>query len=85
MPDRAGLEEACTFEEVEGNVPITFHPQRVQYLYRLGFLDRHEDLLFLGPVGIGTTTPPSHQAAGPRTTATTLPSSPTTPSGTPSA
>lgn len=33
--------------------PVTFDRDRVRDLFRLGFLDRHEDVIFMGPVGVG--------------------------------
>jgi len=35
--------------------PSPFDRDRVRDLFGLGFLDRHEDILFLGPVGVGKT------------------------------
>jgi len=53
--DRAGFEEAHTFEDFDWDAPITFDRDRVRDLFGLGFLDRREDILFLGPVGVGKT------------------------------
>jgi DNA replication protein DnaC len=53
--DRAGFEEAHTFEDFDWDAPVTFDRDRVRDLFSLGFLDRHEDILFLGPVGVGKT------------------------------
>jgi DNA replication protein DnaC len=33
--------------------PVTFDRDRVRDLFGLGFLDRHEDVIFMGPVGVG--------------------------------
>ena len=51
----AGFEEEQTFEGFDWDAPVTFDRDRVKDLFGLGFLDRHEDVIFLGPVGL-----PSH-------------------------
>lgn len=53
--DRAGFDELHTFEDFDFDAPVTFDRDRVRDLFSLGFLDRHEDILFLGPVGVGKT------------------------------
>lgn len=53
--DRAGFSEAVTFEDFDWDAPVTFDRDRVRDLFGLGFLERHEDVLFLGPVGVGKT------------------------------
>jgi len=53
--DRAGFEEAHTFEDFDWEAPVTFDRDRVRDLFSLAFLERHEDVLFLGPVGVGKT------------------------------
>lgn len=53
--DRAGFDEAHTFEDFDWDAPVTFDRDRVRDLFGLGFLERHEDVLFLGPVGVGKT------------------------------
>jgi len=39
--DRAGFEEAHTFEDFDWDAPVTFDRDRVRDLFSLGFLDRH--------------------------------------------
>ena len=53
--DRAGFEEAQTFEDFDWDAPVTFDRDRVRDLFSLAFLQRHEDVIFLGPVGVGKT------------------------------
>ena len=53
--DRAGFDELHTFEDFDWDAPVTFDRDRVRDLFGLGFIDRHEDILFLGPVGVGKT------------------------------
>ena len=53
--DKAGFTEAGTFEGFDWDAPVTFDRHRVRDLFSLGFLDRHEDVLFMGPVGVGKT------------------------------
>ena len=51
--DKAGFEEEHTLENFDWDAPVTFDRDRVRELFGLGFLDRHEDALFMGPVGVG--------------------------------
>jgi len=52
---QAGFEEEQTFEGFDWDAPVTFDRDRVRDLFSLGFIDRHEDVLFMGPVGVGKT------------------------------
>jgi DNA replication protein DnaC len=52
---RAGFEEEQTLEDFDWDAPVTFDRDRVKDLFGLGFLERHEDVIFLGPVGVGKT------------------------------
>lgn len=52
---RAGFEEERTFEGFDWDAPVTFDRQRVKDLLGLSFLERREDVIFLGPVGVGKT------------------------------
>jgi DNA replication protein DnaC len=52
---RAGFEEEQTFEDFDWDAPVTFDRDRVRDLFGLGFIERHEDVVFLGPVGVGKT------------------------------
>jgi DNA replication protein DnaC len=51
--DKAGFTEERTLEGFDWDAPVTFDRDRVRDLFSLGFLDRHEDVLFMGPVGVG--------------------------------
>ena len=51
--DKAGFTEERTLEGFDWDAPVTFDRDRVRDLFGLGFLDRHEDVLFMGPVGVG--------------------------------
>ena len=53
--DKAAFTEAGTFEGVRLERAGTFDRDRVRDLFSLGFLDRHEDVLFMGPVVVGKT------------------------------
>ena len=53
--DKAGFTEATTLEGFDWDAPVTFDRDRVRDLFGLGFLDRHEDAIFMGPVGVGKT------------------------------
>jgi DNA replication protein DnaC len=52
---RASFTEEQTFEGFDWDAPVTFDRQRVRDLFSLGFLERHEDALFMGPAGVGKT------------------------------
>jgi DNA replication protein DnaC len=52
---KAGFEEEQTLEGFDWEAPVTFDKDRVRDLFGLGFLERHEDVIFLGPVGVGKT------------------------------
>jgi len=52
---RAGFEEEQTFEDFDWDAPVTFDRERVRDLFGLGFIERHEDVIFLGPAGVGKT------------------------------
>lgn len=53
--ERAGFDEQHTFEDFDWDVPISFDRDRVRDLFNLSFLERREDVIFLGPVGVGKT------------------------------
>jgi len=53
--NRAGFQEPCTLEEFDWHAPITFDRERVMDLFNLAFIDRREDIIFQGPVGVGKT------------------------------
>jgi DNA replication protein DnaC len=52
---RAGFQEEQTFEGFDWDAPVTFDRDRVRDLFTLGFVERQEDVIFLGPVGVGKT------------------------------
>lgn len=52
---RAGFEEEQTLEGFDWEAPVTFDRAAVKDLFSLGFLDRNEDVLFAGPMGVGKT------------------------------
>jgi DNA replication protein DnaC len=53
--NKAGFQEEQTFEGFDWNAPVTFDRHRVRDLFSLGFVQRHEDVIFLGPAGVGKT------------------------------
>ena len=53
--DRAGFDEEQTFEGFEWDTEVTFDRNRVRDLLGLGFIERAEDVIFMGPVGVGKT------------------------------
>lgn len=52
---KAGFEQDFTLESFDWDAPVSFDRERVRDLFGLGFLDRSEDVLLLGPVGVGKT------------------------------
>lgn len=52
---RAQFEEEQTFENFDWDAPVTFDRDRVRDLFGLGFLDRKEDVIFMGSAGVGKT------------------------------
>ena len=52
---RASFAEEQTFEGFDWDAKITFDRDRVRDLFSLAFLERREDAIFLGPVGVGKT------------------------------
>jgi len=52
---KASFDDEYTLEAFDWDAPVSFDRDRVRDLFGLGFLDRHEDVLFLGPVGVGKT------------------------------
>lgn len=52
---RAGFEEPGTLEDFNWDAPITFDRDRVRDLFNLAFLQQRQDVIFLGPVGVGKT------------------------------
>lgn len=53
--DAAGFEDQRTLEDFDWEVPVTFDRNTVRDLFSLGFIERSEDVAFLGPVGVGKT------------------------------
>src|SRR5690606_7673983 len=53
--NRAGFGEERTFEDFDWDVPVSFDRDRVRDLLGLSFLERKEDVIFLGPIGVGKT------------------------------
>lgn len=52
---KAGFAPDATLEAFDWEAPIRFDRERVRDLFGLGFLDRKQDVLLLGPVGVGKT------------------------------
>jgi len=52
---RAGFAEEQTFEGFDWDAPVSFDRERVRDLFTLGFVERQEDVILLGPVGVGKT------------------------------
>lgn len=52
---KATFEEIRSLEDFDWDAPVTFDRDRVRDLFSLGFIERAEDILFVGPVGVGKT------------------------------
>jgi DNA replication protein DnaC len=52
---QAGFEDYVTLEEFDWSVPVQIDRAKLQTVFTLGFLRRHEHVLFVGPVGVGKT------------------------------
>jgi DNA replication protein DnaC len=44
-----------TLERFDWEAPVTFDQEKVKDLFSLGFIERHENVLLCGPVGVGKT------------------------------
>jgi DNA replication protein DnaC len=49
----AGFEEECTLERFDWSAKIRIDKPRLTELFGLHFLERHENVIFCGPVGVG--------------------------------
>jgi DNA replication protein DnaC len=52
---KAQFQEEQVFENFDWNAPITFDRDKVKDIFSLGFLERREDAILMGPVGVGKT------------------------------
>ncbi len=52
---RAGFDADQTLEGFDWEAPVSFDRDRIRDLFTLGFVERQEDVIFLGPVGVGKT------------------------------
>ncbi len=52
---RAGFDCEQTLEGFDWDAPVSFDRDRVRDLFTLGFVERQEDVIFVGPVGVGKT------------------------------
>jgi DNA replication protein DnaC len=50
---KAGFEEVCRLEDFDWRVGIKLDRRLVDLVFSLEFLNRHEHVLFVGPVGVG--------------------------------
>jgi len=50
---KAGFEEICRLEDFDWTAQITVDRRLVDAVFSLDFLNRHEHVLFVGPVGVG--------------------------------
>lgn len=49
----AGFEEECTLERFDWSAKIRIDKARLMELFSLHFIERHENVIFCGPVGVG--------------------------------
>ena len=50
---KAGFEEICRLEDFDWTAGITMNRRLIDAVFSLDFLNRHEHVLFVGPVGVG--------------------------------
>ena len=50
---KAGFEEICRLDDFDWTAGVTLDRRIVDAAFSLDFLDRHEHVLFVGPVGVG--------------------------------
>jgi DNA replication protein DnaC len=50
---KAGFEEVCRLDDFDWNAGITLDRSLLDAAFSLDFLNRHEHVLFVGPVGVG--------------------------------
>lgn len=50
---KAGFEEICRLEDFDWTAQVTVDRRLVDAVFSLDFLNRHEHVLFVGPVGVG--------------------------------
>lgn len=53
--EKAAFDEVRSLEDFDWDAPVTFDRARVRDLFGLGFIERAEDVLLVGPVGVGKT------------------------------
>lgn len=53
--EQANFAETQTLEEFDWDAPVSFERHRMRELFGLGFIERHEDVIFMGPTGVGKT------------------------------
>jgi DNA replication protein DnaC len=53
--NRAGFDQEQTLESLDWNASVSFDRHRVKDLFSLGFIERCQDVILLGPVGVGKT------------------------------
>src|SRR5207244_13436775 len=51
----AGFDEECTLERFDWSAQIRIDKARLMDLFGLHFIERHENIAFSGPVGVGKT------------------------------
>jgi DNA replication protein DnaC len=52
---QAGFEDYATLEDFDWSAPVQLDRKKLHTAFTLGFLARHEHVLFVGPVGVGKT------------------------------
>ncbi len=50
---KAGFEEVCRLEDFDWTAQITVDRRLLDAVFSLDFLNHHERVLFVGPVGVG--------------------------------
>jgi len=53
--ERAGFDGVCRLDDFDWTVPLTLDRHMLDEVFSLRFLDTHDNVVFVGPVGVGKT------------------------------
>jgi DNA replication protein DnaC len=53
--ERAGFDGVCRLDDFDWTAPLSFDRRMLDEVFSLRFLDNHDNVVFVGPVGVGKT------------------------------